>query len=58
MSACEWDYEETLPELERARDRGGLPFRNRSVLAAHSMQVLGYRNVASLEAGAARLKDY
>jgi rhodanese-related sulfurtransferase len=28
-SSCEWDYEETIPELVTARERecGGLPFR-------------------------------
>ncbi len=60
-SACEWDYEETLPELVRARDREVVVVcrsGNRSVLAAHSMQVLGYKNVASLETGLRGWKDY
>lgn len=60
-SACEWDYEETLPELVRARDREIVVVcrsGNRSVLAAHSLQVLGYQNVASLQTGLRGWKDY
>ncbi len=60
-SACEWDYEETEPELVRARDREIVVVCRsgyRSVLAAHSMQVLGYSNVASLKTGLRGWKDY
>jgi hypothetical protein len=60
-SACEWDYEETLPELVQARDREIVVVCRsgyRSVLAAHSMQVLGYSNVASLQTGLRGWKDY
>ena len=60
-SACEWDYEETEPELVRAREREiVIVCRSgfRSVLAAHSMLVLGYRNVASLKTGLRGWKDY
>ncbi|MGB5831799.1 MAG: rhodanese-like domain-containing protein [Thiohalocapsa sp.] len=60
-SACEWDYEETVPELVQARDREVVVVCRsgyRSVLAAHSMQVLGYRNVASLQTGLRGWKDY
>jgi len=60
-SACEWDYEETLPELVQARDREVVVVCRsgyRSVLAAHSMTVLGYRNVASLKTGLRGWKDY
>ncbi|MCW8835875.1 MAG: rhodanese-like domain-containing protein [Rhodospirillales bacterium] len=53
-TACEYGYEETVPELVEARNdriivicRSG----NRSVLAAHTMQLMGYRNVASLKLG-------
>jgi len=60
-SACEWEYEETIPELVQARDkeivvvcRSGY----RSVLAAHSMQVLGYQHVLSLKTGLRGWKDY
>jgi rhodanese-related sulfurtransferase len=60
-SACEWDYEETIPELVRARDREVVVVcrsGNRSVLAANAMQVLGYRNVVSLQTGLRGWKDY
>jgi len=60
-SACEWEYEETVPELVQARDREVVVVCRsgyRSVLAAHSMQVLGYSNVASLQTGLRGWKDY
>ncbi|MBF0254966.1 MAG: rhodanese-like domain-containing protein [Gammaproteobacteria bacterium] len=60
-SACEWDYEETLPELVRARQREIVVVCRsgyRSALAAHSMQVLGYKNVTSLQTGLRGWKDY
>lgn len=60
-SACEWDYEETEPELVRARDREIVVVCRsgyRSVLAAHSLQVLGYKNVVSLKTGLRGWNDY
>ena len=60
-SACEWDYEETVPELVQAREREIVVVCRsgyRSVLAANSMQVLGYENVASLKTGLRGWKDY
>ncbi len=60
-SACEWDYEETEPELVMAREREVVAVcrsGRRSVLAAHSLQVLGFRNVASLQTGIRGWKDY
>jgi len=60
-SACEWDYEETVPALVEARDRELVVVCRsgyRSVLAAHSMQVLGYRDVVSLATGLRGWKDY
>jgi rhodanese-related sulfurtransferase len=52
--SCEWDYDETVPELAAARDqqivvicRSG----KRSVLAADVLQRLGYSNVVSLKNG-------
>ncbi|MBK1644317.1 sulfurtransferase [Thiocapsa imhoffii] len=60
-SACEWDYEETIPELVQARDREVVVVCRsgyRSVLAAHAMTVLGYRKVASLQTGLRGWKDY
>jgi rhodanese-related sulfurtransferase len=60
-SACEWEYEETIPALVQAREREVVVVCRsgyRSVLAAHSMQVLGYRNVVSLKTGLRGWKDY
>ncbi|PLY16108.1 MAG: hypothetical protein C0631_04840 [Sedimenticola sp.] len=60
-SACEWDYEETNPELVRSRDREIIVVCRsgyRSVLAANSMQVLGYKNVVSLKTGLRGWNDY
>lgn len=60
-SACEWDYEETVPELVRAREREVVVVCRsgyRSVLAANSMLLLGYQNVASLQTGLRGWKDY
>jgi rhodanese-related sulfurtransferase len=60
-SACEWEYEETEPELVRAREREVVVVcrsGHRSILAAHSLQVLGYRDVCSLQTGLRGWKDY
>ncbi|WP_456447378.1 rhodanese-like domain-containing protein [Thiolapillus sp.] len=60
-SACEWDYEETEPELVRAREREVVVVcrsGQRSLLAANSLQVLGFKNVASLATGIRGWKDY
>lgn len=53
-TACEYDYEETVPELVEARDkevvlvcRSG----NRSVFAAEVMQKMGFQHVYSLKTG-------
>ena len=53
-TACEYNYEETVPELVEAREqeivvicRSG----KRSVLVAEVMQQMGYRNVKSLKTG-------
>ncbi len=60
-SACEWDYEETEPRLVQARDqdvvivcRSG----QRSLIAAWSLQVLGFSNVYSLKTGLRGWNDY
>lgn len=59
--SCEWDFEETVPELVKARNkeivvvcRSG----NRSVLAAHTLQAMGYQNVLSLKTGLRGWNDY
>lgn len=60
-SACEWDYEETEPELVKARHREIVVVCRsgyRSILAANSMQVLGYENVASLQTGLRGWNDF
>ena len=60
-SACEWDYEETVPELVAAREREVVAVCRsgyRSVLAANAMRLLGYRDVASLQTGLRGWKDF
>lgn len=60
-SAAEWDFEETEPELVSARDREVVVVcrsGNRSLLAANSLQVLGYTNVKSLQTGLRGWNDY
>lgn len=59
--ACEWDYEETVPELAARRAlsvvvvcRSG----NRSVLAADVMQQLGFPDVVSLKTGVRGWNDF
>ena len=59
-TAAEWEYEETIPELAAARDRPLVVVcrsGNRSVLAAHTLQLLGFRDVASLKLGVRGWKD-
>ena len=60
-SACEYDYEETVRELVEARDREVVircRSGNRSVLAAVTMQIMGYNKVASLKPGLRGWNDY
>jgi len=60
-SACEWEYEETEPELVRAREREIIVVCRsgyRSILAAHSLQVLGFKDVVSMQTGLRGWKDY
>jgi rhodanese-related sulfurtransferase len=60
-SACEYDYEETVRELVEARDRDVVIIcrsGNRSVLAAVTMQIMGYNKVASLKTGLRGWNDY
>jgi len=59
--AVDYGYEETEPTLVEARDkkivlicRSG----NRSVLAAHTMTLMGYTDVASLRTGIRGWNDY
>jgi len=58
---CEWNYDETIPELVRARNREIVVVcrsGNRSVLAAHTMRTLGYEQVYSLKTGIRGWNDY
>ena len=60
-SACEWDYEETVPDLVKARQREVVVVCRsgyRSVLSAFSMKMLGYENVVSLKTGLRGWNDF
>jgi rhodanese-related sulfurtransferase len=60
-SACDWDYDDTVPELAAGRDREIIVIcrsGNRSVLAAHTMQQMGFKNVASLKTGVRGWNDF
>jgi len=60
-SACEWDYDETVPELAASREREIVVVcrsGRRSVMAAAVMQLLGYQNVVSLKTGLRGWNDY
>lgn len=60
-SACDWGYQETLPELARARDREVVLMcksGNRSALAAKVLQDMGYSAVMSLKTGLRGWNDY
>jgi rhodanese-related sulfurtransferase len=53
-TACDYGYEETVPKLVEARNQDVVVIcrsGNRSVLAAHTMQLMGYRSVTSLKTG-------
>ena len=53
-SACEYDYEETIPQLVKAREKDVIVICRsgfRSVFAANMMQQLGYQSVWSLKTG-------
>jgi rhodanese-related sulfurtransferase len=52
--SCEWDYDETLPELVTGREREIVVIcrsGRRSALAADVMQQMGFSNVVSLRLG-------
>lgn len=60
-TACEYGYEETIPELVTARAREIVVVcrsGNRSLLAAHTMKLMGYKNVWSLKTGLRGWNDY
>lgn len=52
--SCEWDYDETVPALAAGREREIVVIcrsGKRSVLAADTMQRMGFTNVVSLKLG-------
>ncbi len=60
-AACEWDFDDTCPELVRARDREIVVVcrsGHRSVFAAEVMQRMGYSRVLSLKTGLRGWNDY
>ncbi len=60
-TACEYDYEDTVPELVQARDREIIVVcrsGNRSIFACDVMQQMGYTNVVSLKTGMRGWFDY
>ncbi len=60
-SACDWDFDETVPELAAGREREIVVIcrsGNRSVLAAHTMQRMGFKNVVSLKTGVRGWNDF
>lgn len=53
-TACEYDFEETVPELVEARNQDVILIcrsGNRSIFAAEVMQQMGYQHVYSLKTG-------
>lgn len=59
--SCEWDYDETVPELASGRDREIVVIcrsGKRSVLAADVMQRMGFANVVSLKTGVRGWNDF
>jgi len=60
-SACDYGYEETVPELAGAREREIVIVcrsGNRSALVAFTMQLMGYRQVVSMKTGLRGWNDY
>ncbi|MCP4695818.1 MAG: rhodanese-like domain-containing protein [Gammaproteobacteria bacterium] len=60
-TACEYGYEETVPQLAAARDKDIIVIcrsGNRSLLAARTMQLMGYQSVKSLRTGVRGWNDY
>jgi rhodanese-related sulfurtransferase len=59
--SCEWDYDETVPELASGREQAIVVIcrsGKRSVLAADMLLRMGYRNVVSLKTGVRGWNDY
>jgi rhodanese-related sulfurtransferase len=59
--ACEWDFEETVPELAGPRERTVVVVcrsGNRSILAVDVMQQMGFADVVSLKTGVRGWNDF
>ncbi len=59
--ACDYGYGDTVPELVTARDKKVIVIcrsGHRSVLAAHTMQQMGFQSVKSLKTGVKGWNDY
>jgi rhodanese-related sulfurtransferase len=59
--ACDYGYDETIPELVTARDQDVVVIcrsGKRSVLAAYTMQLMGYQSVKSLKTGVKGWNDF
>jgi len=60
-AACDWGYDDTVPELAGARGRPVVVVcrsGNRSVLAADLMQSMGFADVVSLKTGVRGWNDF
>jgi rhodanese-related sulfurtransferase len=60
-SACEWYYEETIPELVNSRDRDIVIVcrsGHRSLLAGRTLKEIGFSNVRSLKTGLRSWNNY
>jgi len=60
-TACEFDYEETVPELASGRDKEIIVIcrsGKRSVLGAYVMKQMGFRNAVSLTTGLRGWSEY
>ncbi|MCK4705074.1 MAG: rhodanese-like domain-containing protein [Gammaproteobacteria bacterium] len=60
-TACEEEYEDSVPELIESRDREIVVIcrsGNRSLLAAQTMKTMGYNNVKSMQTGLRGWNDY
>jgi rhodanese-related sulfurtransferase len=59
--AVDYGYEEAVPRLVEARGRRVVVIcrsGNRSILAAHTLKLMGYNNVVSLQTGLRGWNDY
>lgn len=59
--ACDYDYSETIPELVNNKDQEIIVIcrsGNRSIMAASTMQEMGYRNTSSLKTGLKGWNDF